>query len=243
MVLAVIVGFPQLGLWQLHRYDEERALADRIEARVSAEPVPLGDVLALDTPAEALDDLEFMPVEVTGRYALDEQVFQRNRAFEGASGFDVLTPLRTGDGEAILVRRGFVPPVRQGAPDPAAAPAVDGEVTVTGYLERSGRQPGFGPRDAEDGRLDIVFHADVERLDRQTSADLLPMVLHLRSQSPSHPDGPVPQPVPEIDASSNLNYAFQWFAFTAIALIGYAIVLYRRVVDQRRGVPAGGQRR
>lgn len=237
-MIAVVLGFPQLGLWQLDRYDAERALAERIEARVSADPLPLSEVLTAAMTAGDLAELEFRPVQVTGRYRPDEQVFHRNRAFQGSGGFDVLTPLELGDGRAILVRRGFVSPARPGSPEPGPAPAVDGEVTVTGYLELSGEQPGFGPRDRPEGTLDTVFHADVQRLDQQTSADLLPMVLHLQQQSPTHPDGPVPQPVPEIDASTNLNYAVQWFSFTAIVAIGYGIVLYRKVVDHRRGVTA-----
>ena len=101
---------------------------------------------------------------------------------------------------------------------------------MTGWLEVSGSQPGFGPSDADDGVLDLVFQADVARLDQQVSADLLPMVLHLRDQDPAQPGIlPVAQPVPEIDTTQNLSYAGQWFAFTAIAAIGYAIVLWRRL--------------
>jgi surfeit locus 1 family protein len=144
-----------------------------------------------------------------------------------------VTPLLLEDGTAVLVRRGFVPPVRAGAADPGEAPGPNGEVAVTGYLERSGTQPGFGPRDPADGVVTTVFHADVARIDQQTSAALLPMVLHLTAQDP--PPGaadPRPQPAPTIDASSNLNYAFQWIAFTVIAAVGYAIVIWR----VRRGV-------
>ncbi len=236
VILAVLITFPQLGMWQLDRWNEEKDLAARIEARVDGAPLALADVLTVagpTDPATSLDDLEFTPVVATGTYLADEEVAHRNRALEGQAGFDWLTPLLLtgpGDDTAILVRRGFVTATRAAGSEPTAAPPPTGTVTVTGWLEVSGTQPGFGPSDADEGDLDLVFQADVARIDQQVSADLLPMILHLRVQDPSQP-GPLPvaQPVPEVDTTQNLSYAGQWFAFTAIAAIGYAIVLWRRL--------------
>jgi surfeit locus 1 family protein len=229
MVLTVVVTFPLLGRWQLQRWDEERVRQARIDARVDGDPVPLSEVLSPDTPADALAALEYQPVTVTGTWVPDEEVAHRNRDLDGQGGFDWLTPLELGDGTAVLVRRGFVPPDRPGGADPAPAPPTGGTVTVTGWLELSGRQPGFGPTDPDEGRLATVFHADVARLDEQTTDDLLPMVLHLRTQAPPIAgDLPVPQPVPEIDTSQNISYAVQWFVFTAIAIVGYGVVLWRK---------------
>lgn len=252
VILAVLITFPQLGMWQLDRWDEEKALAERIEDRVGGEPVPLSDVLGLDGPTDpgtSLDDLEFTPVVVTGTYLADEEVAHRNRALAGQPGFDWLTPLLLDDGghdggdgssgTAILVRRGFVTATRSAGSDPMSAPPPDGEVTVTGWLEVSGSQPGFGPTDPSEGDLDLVFQPDVPRIDRQVSADLLPMILHLREQDPGQPDGhPIAQPVPEVDTSQNLSYAGQWFSFTAIAAIGYAIVIWRRLRRPEADGPA-----
>ncbi len=170
----------------------------------------------------------------TGTYLADEEVAHRNRDLDGQGGFDWLTPLRLDDGQAILVRRGFVPPTQMAGTDPTVAPPPSGEVTVTGWLELSRPQPsgfgaGFAPSDPDSGQLDTVFHSDVARIGQQTSADLLPMVLHLAEQDPAQDQPlPVPQPLPEPDLSQNLSYAVQWFVFTAIAIIGYAIVLWRK---------------
>ena len=230
MILLVVVTFPMLGTWQLDRWNEERARQARIEARIDGEPVPVTEILRPDLSAAQADDLEFQPVTATGTYLADEEVAHRNRDFEGQGGFDWLTPLVLDDGTAVLVRRGFVPPAQVAGAEPATAPPPSGEVTVTGWLERSGEQPdGLGARDADTGTLETVFHADVERIDQQTSVDLLPMVLHLSEQDPPQPDLlPVAQPVPEVDLSQNLSYAAQWFVFTAIAVVGYGIVLWRR---------------
>lgn len=237
IVLVVLVTFPMLGMWQWERYGEETAIARRQEDRLTADPVPLASVLDTGTDDAAAADLEYTPVVVEGTWVADEQVAQRNRSLDGQGGFDLLTPLALGDGTAVLVRRGFVPPDGPSSPDPTADVPVSGTVEVTGFLEVGGEQPqGFGPRDPEDGVLSTVFHADVARLDRQTGADVLPMLVHLTSQQPSDGDLPLPQSVPTPDPAQNLSYTIQWFAFTAIVAIGYLIVLVRRVRDHRRGI-------
>lgn len=236
MILTVVVTFPLLGLWQVDRWQEQQAIQADIEQRRDAAPVALTSVLDGPVPDDEAAALEFTPVRATGRYVGEEQVAHRNRAFSGRGGFDWLTPLVLEDGRAVLVRRGWVPPARAAGAEPTPAPPPEGEVTVTGWLEQSGSQPtGIGARDAATGTLDMVFHADVDRIDRQTSADLLPMILRLGSQQPAPAgDLPIPQPLPDgEDGSQNISYAVQWFTFTAIAIVGYAIVLRRRVREAR----------
>ncbi len=228
VVLAVVVTFPLLGFWQLDRWDEEKARQARIEARIDEPPIPLTEVLRPDMTAAELDDLEYQPVTATGRYLPDEEVAHRNRDLSGQGGFDWLTPLQVADGTAVLVRRGFVPPTRIAGTEPTSAPPPEGEVTVTGWLELSGQQPGFGPTDRGTGPLETVFNADVARIDQQVTPDLLPMVLHLREQDPAQGDLPIAQPVPEVDLSQNLSYAVQWFIFATIAVVGYGLVLRRK---------------
>jgi cytochrome oxidase assembly protein ShyY1 len=50
--------------------------------------------------------------------------------------------------------------------------------------------------------------------------------LLLREQRPSA-DPPVPAPPPELTDGPHLSYAFQWFAFAAVALVG-GLLLARR---------------
>lgn len=236
IVLVVLVTFPLLGSWQWDRYREEQALDDRLAARLDGPPADLASVLPTEVDDGQAADLEFTPVQVRGTWVADEQVAQR-RSRDGSAGFDLLTPLTLGDGTAVLVRRGWVPPDRAAGADPTPDVPVTGEVEVTGFLEASAHQPdGIGARDADQGVLDTVFHADVARLDRQTRDDLLPMLVHLTSQSPDDGDLPLPQPAPEGDPTQNLSYTLQWFSFTAIVGIGYLVVLRRRIHDHRAGI-------
>lgn len=230
IIVTVAIAFVSLGLWQLDRLAEVKAENATIAARLDGSPRPLGDVLA-----DMGEDAEYAPVEVTGRFVPDEEVLQRSRDRNGVNGFHVLTPLETGRGEAVLVRRGWVPFELDTPPVAEAAPPA-GEVTVTGYLERSEPQPeGFGQRDPDDGVLERVFRADTARIDRQTSADLVQgYVVHLEEQTPGQP-GALPHPPdrPELDEANHLSYALQWFSFAAIALIGYPVVLRKRIGERR----------
>lgn len=226
MVAVLVAALIGLGIWQLQRWDEVAAENDRIDTRIAAAPVPLEELAADATP----DQLEYRRVTVTGRYRPDEEVLQRSRAHRGQNGWHVLTPLVTGPDRAVLVRRGWVPYDLDEPPVGPAAPP-DDEVEVTGFLQRSDEQPGFGPSDPRTGRLERVFHADVGRLQRQVDAELWPMVLQLQSQSPPQGELPIPAPAPELDETRHWSYALQWFGFAVVLAVGYGVVIRRRLHD------------
>jgi surfeit locus 1 family protein len=221
LVLAVAVTCVSLGLWQLDRLAEVRASNALLEARLAAPEADLSDLLAED----AIEALTFRRVQVTGTYLADEEVLQRNREHRGQTGFHVLTPLDLGDGRTLLVRRGWVPADLNTPPVAEAAPPA-GEVALTGILERSVDQPGFGPRDRDEGVLERVFHADTSRLDGQVSGALLPVVLRLvDEQQVALPLG-LDEPV--LDEANHRSYAVQWFTFAILAVGTYGAWLWSR---------------
>lgn len=239
LVVAVVVALVSLGLWQLQRLDEATARAAAVEQRLAADPVDAADLLAGLTLAdrEALAEREFRPVTATGTWQPQDEVLQRGRSHAGVAGLGVLTPLLLEDGSTLLVRRGTVafdndlrPPV------PDALPPT-GQVTVAGTLERSVPQPtgAFTQQDPPDGRLEVVFHADLERLGGQLGEPLQPMVLRLDQPVPE--DGlPLPSRPPEPDRGPHLNYAVQWFSFATIAGGMYLLWLRRRARGDVRAV-------
>lgn len=229
IIVVSAVTFVSLGRWQLERLDEVRT-ANALVAERFEDPAlafrEVADVTAEDQGR--IDELEYRAVVATGTYLPEEEVLQRSRAYRGQNGFHVLTPLLLDDGTAVLVRRGWVPfsldqpPVRDALP-----PA--GEVTVEGFLQRSEDQRSIGPTDPAEGDLGIVFRADVPRLDRQIEPPLHPMVLALDAQQPPQEGRlPVPPERPDLDEANHLSYALQWFSFAAIAVLGYASVLWKR---------------
>jgi surfeit locus 1 family protein len=231
LVLTVVVTCVLLGQWQLDQLDDIRERNERSFDRLAQPPVDLA-ALADPSATEAIDgpELEYRRVEVTGTYRPAEEVLQRNNSYQNQTGFHVLTPLELTEGGVVLVRRGWVPsalsepPVAEAAPEP-------GEVTVVGVLELPVSQPGFGPTDADDGRLERVFHTDTERLDRQVEGELFPMVLRIDAEptgAVTLDDLPVPPGPPTLDEANHLSYAVQWHAFALIALITYGAWLRTR---------------
>lgn len=227
IVAVASVTFVVLGLWQLERLDGVRAQNRLVASRVELPPVPLEELTSQASTVRP-EELEYRRVVVTGTYAVEAEVLQRSRAHRGQNGFHVLTPLVRDDGDAVLVRRGWVPFEFDTPPVEEAAPPA-GEVAVTGFLQRSEDQRGLGPTDPTEGELDVVLRADVPRLDRQIDGSLFPMVLTLDTQEPTQAGRlPVPAELPALDEGNHLSYALQWFSFAAIAVIGFAAVLRKR---------------
>lgn len=229
LVLAVAVTCVALGQWQFDRLAQVRDSNALLEERLRADPVELATLVDADDPGRLdAEALEFRRVEVVGTYRPDEEVLQRNRDHVGQQGFHTLTPLELPDGVVVLVRRGWVPAQLSDPPVEEALPPV-GEVVVRGLLEKPVPQPGFGPRDPDDGVLERVFHTDTTRLDRQVEGTLFRMVLRLEEQQPATAgDLPLSLERPVLDEANHLSYALQWYAFAAIALITYGFWLRSR---------------
>ncbi len=237
LVAATVVACVALGQWQLDRLAEVRELNQRLEDRLGADAVAMAALPWADAGSSStleMDELEFVRVEATGVWRVDDEVLQRNREYRTASGFHLLTPLDLGDGRALLVRRGWVPATFDEPPVDEARPP-DGPVTVTGVLERPVPQPSFGPQDPEEGILRRVFHTDTRRLNDQIDGELYPMVLRLESQQPP-PDADAELPLtiepPVLDEANHRSYAVQWHLFAVIATVGYGAWLRQSV---RRG--------
>lgn len=230
-VAAVCV---RLGIWQLDRLDQRRALNDSIEAGLAEPPVPLEELLNGSGP---MGDLAYRRVTASGTYDANDELLLYGRALDGSPGDHVLTPLVRDDGPDVLVDRGWVPhePDR-GAPvgPPAAAP--EGRVQVEGVLLPSEEGSAFPDPEAAATLVRSVNLSEI----RERSPDLLsPAYLLLQTQVPAQAEGqPAPASVPEPTEGPHLSYAIQWFSFATIALVGYGVLLRR---DRREERVAGGR--
>ncbi len=231
LLAAVAAACVSLGLWQLRRLDERRAFNATVEQGLKAVQVPLASVLG-----EPASSLSYRRVVATGRYLPREEVLLGPLSRDGAPGYDVLTPLVSGE-DAILVDRGWVP-FEFSAPPVAPAQPPEGEVTVTGYLLPPRPARRAGPVGAK--QLDFVSDPDIARLAGQVSVPLAPVYLVLLEQAPALGDLPRPGVVPVLGEGPHLSYAVQWLLFATIAVVGYPFLIRRRAVDlagRRDGPP------
>ena len=237
LVLALLVLMVNLGFWQLRRLEERRDLNALQAERTATAVVPVGD-LATEVAVDGdLEGAEYRVVEAMGHYLVSDEVAVRNRTLSGFPGVWLLTPLVPADGPALVVNRGWVP---QSSSDPSArppTPAPAGEVVVRGVVRLSEQRVGLGVADPADGRLASLARPDIERYAAQLDYPVHPFYLQLNSQDPPPGDYPLMVALPTPTDGPHLGYAVQWFIFSAIAVIGYPLVL-RHV--SRRPDTAGG---
>ncbi len=210
-----------LGLWQLERAAYKQAIEDRFERRLAA---AYSEYVAGD----AMDDLQFRKLVFRGRYLTSHNFLLDNQVYRGRAGYHVLTPLHLdGSDHILLVNRGWaewgprrepmpaVPPPAQGGEARGivfypSEPALDlGGVTLTGNWPQ------------------LISHIDIDGLQAQYSARLLPFVLWLAPEQPGQllrDWDPVWLPPDKSRA-----YALQWFSFAAIVVLLYVGLNLKKV--------------
>lgn len=225
--LAVLIG---LGTWQLQRKAWKEGIVARIEARVTAPPVPLAQVAARLGPGA---DVEYTHVSVTGRFHHDKE---RYLYAPGKSGLEwhVLTPLETEPGRIVWINRGSVPDARR-VPGTRIEGQVPGTVTVAG-LVRQPQSAAFTP--VNDVARNIWHWADIEGLTRSAfpagAVTALPVVVE-RDAGPPVPGGLPQGGVTRLSIPNrHLEYAVTWYGL-ALTLIGvFAAFAYKRLREEEK---------
>jgi len=217
--LGVVVAFAlicaMLANWQWNRHEEKMAVVHQLEQRYDAAPVSVAEALPSLDSYDAAD--EWQPVEMTGRYLVDETLLVRNRPYNGQPGFAVLVPFRIDGGDVFVVDRGWVPTGNdQDAPDEIPAPP-SGEVTVTARLKPG--EPAVGDRTAVAGTNQIAT-IQLSEVQKQVDGAIYSAAYgQLMAESPTPARAPVKYAKPEIDTGLNLSYFVQWIMFAAGAFL------------------------
>jgi surfeit locus 1 family protein len=224
--VVLILLFPilcRLGLWQLDRATEKRALNETRQSQWSAPPLELSDTVVRH---EGI--LPGRAVVARGRYR-GPIILLDNRPRDGRTGYDVFSPLELDEGGLVMVARGWVP----AAPDRSRVPDItvpDSPLIVRG---RWGTPPSSGIRLDNDPTPPEHLAAGVSRIDRLepgTLAQVLDQtvpagVIYL---DPGEENGYDRRwPVPTADVSKHQAYATQWFAMAFVLLLLYLKINFR----------------
>ncbi|MGH3362132.1 MAG: SURF1 family cytochrome oxidase biogenesis protein [Nocardioides sp.] len=219
LVVAVLAWAAWLlGQWQFDRLRERQARNAVIEQNQSAPVARVADVLAPGEPV-AYDE-QWQVVSATGTYDSADTVVVRYRTRDGASGVDVVVPLVTADGTALLVDRGWVAADSSGADagDLPAPPA--GEVTITGWVR--GDATGDSTAVTDQSTRAISSEQIGPALDREVYGGFV----DLRSERPQ-PEAPLePAELPELDNGPHFFYGLQWWFFGMLALFGFGYLAW-----------------
>jgi surfeit locus 1 family protein len=218
--LLAIVGIASvvhLGIWQLHRAAEKRALLEQMSAGAAT-------TRTLQSTDETLP--RYQTVSATGRYDAAHQILLDNMPSpHGMPGYRVLTPFELDGGGWILVDRGWLPMGRTRAEIPNVDVGSD-ERKIVGQINEVPR-PGLRLGSTQDAAgagwprvMNFPEHADLERaLDR-------PLARFIVRLDPAQSDGyeRVLAPPPDFGPSRHIAYAVQWFAMGAAMLVIYVLV-------------------
>jgi surfeit locus 1 family protein len=236
LVITAMGVMARLGIWQLERLAQRRALNARIEAGMALPPLDLNQYLPL--PVDTLTGMAYRAVKATGQYDPSEEIVWRNQILDGQAGYQVLTPLRIdGTPYSLLVDRGWAP-LDQGSPEKRAAFAQKGSVTVEGRLVLSQNEPVFGgvpdpTLTAGQTRLDGWNFVNLERIGKQVSRPLLPVFLIAAPEGGASAAGTngLKRVLPEYDLSEgpHESYALQWFAFALTLGLGYPFYVRKQL--------------
>ncbi|MHB8513213.1 MAG: SURF1 family protein [Actinomycetota bacterium] len=206
-----------LGIWQLQRLHDRRALNNELIHRTKLPLVALGH---LELSGGRSDPYAYRRVRATGTYDVTREVILRARAIGDRPGNHVLDPLRLSDGTGIIIDRGWVP-LDHDRPDGADFKAPSKQVTITGILVPTEPKPIlFGPTDPSRGVLSTIGRIDLPRLQKQIPYSIKPLYLVMEEQQPPQ-SGVLPtvEGLPPPGEGPHFSYAIQWFTFASIALI------------------------
>ncbi|MEO9573443.1 MAG: SURF1 family protein [Tateyamaria sp.] len=212
--MAILVS---LGVWQIQRLVWKQGMLARIEAQISADPVPL---------AEALDPefLRYAPVEITGHFGRSHIRILASRKTTGAV-YRIIRPFRTDDGASILIDTGWQLQARD------VSDVSQDLLTLIGNLDAPQEADGFTPD--PDTKGNIWFARDVPAMAAALGTD--PVLVVLRD-APETDLGVTPWPVDSAGIpNDHLQYAITWFSL-AVIWVGMTLYFLRRT---RRPVAKG----
>jgi surfeit locus 1 family protein len=220
--LLLFVLFAGLGTWQVYRLQWKLALIARVESRVHAAPVAPPPPARWAQVTAASD--EYRHVRLAGTF-LYEYTTAVQALSELGSGYWLLTPLCTADGQIVLVNRGFVP-AAQGGPKHyparkaagAACPAAGTPAALTGLLRIS--EPGGGFLRHNDPAGNRWYSRDVQAIAAAHGlGNVAPYFVDAaKGQDPAGaPDHPVGGLTVISFPNSHLVYAITWYALALMA--------------------------
>jgi cytochrome oxidase assembly protein ShyY1 len=217
-----------LGQWQFHRLDDRRAENRLVARNLDRPPVPVDTLMSVGA-APSPDD-EWREVVAHGTWDDASTVVLKYQTRDGAAGVDVVTPLRTDEGAAVLVDRGWLATDNVGGTRPDLPAASTGPVTVVGWVRT----------DATGGATNVSDLA-TRAISSKAIAKVLPYPLYggfidLHTERPAPATALDATELPD-DSSEGPHffYGLQWWFFGALAIFGFGYLAYdewRRVREK-----------
>jgi len=194
-----------LGAWQVRRLAWKTDILARIEARISADPVPVP--AAPDPEAD-----QYRHVRAEGAILPGELHVYTSAPPRGV-GYRVIVPLELAGGRRILLDRGFIPISEKDAARHLGAITVEGALLWPQETDSYTSEP--------DLAKNIWFARDVGKMAAALGTEPVLLV----AEASDDPGQPMPLPVSVNIPNDHLQYAITWFslAFVWAVMTGYLL--------------------
>jgi cytochrome oxidase assembly protein ShyY1 len=208
-----------LGRWQWHRLTSTKANNAIIRTNEAAPAAPVEQVLHAGVNPPSAD--QYKRVSATGTYDVGHTIIVRYQTRDGSSGVDVVVPLVTASGTALLVDRGWVATANQGLTDPSQVPPPPpGTVTVTGDVRQ----------DADGSAAEVVDNSTRAISSSQIQPAIgMPVYggfVELETESPPPATPLSPAGPPDLSNGPHFFYALQWWFFGLLAIFGFGYLAW-----------------
>jgi cytochrome oxidase assembly protein ShyY1 len=225
IVLLLAYACLLLGRWQWHRLEAKKAGNAIIRTNQRAAPTPVDQVLrpGVDPP----DTDQYAVVSATGTYDPSKTVVVRYQTRDGSAGVDVVVPLVTSSGTALLVDRGWLSTSNQGQTDPSRVPAPPpGKVTVTGWVRQDA---GGSAAHVVDDSTRAISSTEIARA---IGIPTYGGFVQLLTESPKAATPLAKAEPPDLSNGPHFFYALQWWFFGILALFGYGYLAWEEATGR-----------
>lgn len=210
LALLILPILLWLGLWQLDRAEQKKALQTLYTQRQQATPVTITD-LVLD------QDLSYQPVTLTGHYQAGQHILIDNQIRDRRFGYDVITAFKLLDTDQwVWVNRGWLAadPTRLTLPE---IEDIAGLVTLQGniYAPRGQLWPLGQP--LNDSWPRVVQRIDIPSLAKELDIAMFPLTVRLANHQPGALQ--TRWIVINVQPAKHIAYAVQWFSMAGVLLI------------------------
>jgi cytochrome oxidase assembly protein ShyY1 len=224
-VLLLAYACLLLGRWQWHRLEDKKAGNAIIRANQHAAPLPVDRLLrqGVDPPDEA----QYAVVSAAGTYDASKTVIVRYQTRDGSAGVDVVVPLVTASGTALLVDRGWFGTTNQGLTDASQVPAPPtGRVTVTGWVRQNA---GGGAAQVVNASARAISSTEIEPA---IGVPTYGGFVQLLTESPAGQTPLRKADPPDLSNGPHFFYALQWWFFGILALFGYGYLAWEEATGR-----------
>jgi cytochrome oxidase assembly protein ShyY1 len=229
LFFVIVIGLAYacllLGRWQWHRLESTKANNAVIRGNEHATPAPVDQVLqrGVDPPSSE----QYRVVTATGTYDVGHTIIVRYQTRSGSPGVDVVVPLVTSSGNALLVDRGWFGTSNQGTTDPSQVPSPpSGKVTVTGWV-----------RQDASGSSASVVDASTRAISSSQIAPAIGIPVYggfvdLRSETPAPAKSLSLNGLPGLSNGPHFFYSLQWWFFGILAIFGFGYLAWEEATGR-----------